>query len=146
MEVRKSTKHVSTYEKTRNYTNFERYKTFDIEGFFKDKKLKVVEVLSTKPLKMLVEIEEDNTVYPEYQDGNVANNKGRLFRLYLDTPSNRGVEAGQVMRSENPYVQFDFSDSYVKVVSYEKLFVYTGGLVLIDRKQKNLKEFYNGRE
>ena len=146
MEVRKSTKHVPMYEKTRNYTNFERYKTFDIEGFFKDKKLKVVEVLSTKPLKMLVEIEEDNTVYPEYQDGNVANNKGRLFRLYLDTPSNRGVEAGQVMRSENPYVQFDFSDSYVKVVSYEKLFVYTGGLVLIDRKQKNLKEFYNGRE
>ena len=146
MEVRKSTKHVPTYEKTRNYTNFERYKTFDIEGFFKDKKLKVVEILSTKPLKMLVEIEEDNTVYPAYQDGNVANNKGRLFRLYLDTPSNRGVEAGQVMRSENPYVQFDFSDAYVKVVSYEKLFVYTGGIVLIDRKQKNLKEFYNGRE
>lgn len=146
MEVRKSTKHVPTYEKTRNYTNFERYKTFDVEGFFKDKILKVVEVLSTKPLKMLVEIEEDNTVYPEYQDGNVANNKGRLFRLYLDTPSNRAVEAGQVMRSENPYVQFDFSDSYVKVVSYEKLFVYTGGIVLIDRKQKNLKEFYNGRE
>lgn len=146
MEVRKSTKHVPTYEKTRNYTNFERYKTFDIEGFFKDKKLKVVEILSTKPLKMLVKIEEDNTVYPAYQDGNVANNKGRLFRLYLDTPSNRGVEAGQVMRSENPYVQFDFSDSYVKVVSYEKLFVYTGGIVLIDRKQKNLKEFYNGRE
>ena len=65
MEVRKSTKHVPTYEKTRNYTNFERYKTFDVEGFFKDKILKVVEVLSTKPLKMLVEIEEDNTVYPE---------------------------------------------------------------------------------
>lgn len=146
MEVRKSTKHVPTYEKTRNYTNFERYKTFDVEGFFKDKILKVVEVLSTKPLKMLVEIEEDNTVYPEYQDGNVANNKGRLFRLYLDTPSNRAVEAGQVMSSENPYVQFDLSDSYVKVVSYEKLFVYTGGIVLIDRKQKNLKEFYNGRE
>lgn len=146
MEVRKSTKHVPTYEKTRNYTNFERYKTFDVEGFFKDKILKVVEVLSTKPLKMLVEIEEDNTVYPEYQDGNVANNKGRLLRLYLDTPSNRAVEAGQVMRSENPYVQFDLSDSYVKVVSYEKLFVYTGGIVLIDRKQKNLKEFYNGRE
>lgn len=146
MEVRKSIKHVPTYEKTRNYTNFERYKTFDVEGFFKDKILKVVEVLSTKPLKMLVEIEEDNTVYPEYQDGNVANNKGRLFRLYLDTPSNRAVEAGQVMRSENPYVQFDLSDSYVKVVSYEKLFVYTGGIVLIDRKQKNLKEFYNGRE
>lgn len=146
MEVRRSTKHVPTYEKTRNYTNFERYKTFDIEGFFKDKKLKVVEVLSVKPLKMLVEIEEDNTVYPEYQDGNVANNTGRLFRLSLDTPSNIGVEAGQVMRSENPYVQFDFSDSYVKVVSYEKLFVYTGGLVLIDRKQKNLKEFYSGRD
>ena len=146
MEVRKSTKHVPTYEKTRNYTNFERYKTFDVEGFFKDKILKVVEVLSTKPLKMLVEIEEDNTVYPEYQDGNVANNKGRLFRLYLDTPSNRAVEAGQVMRSENPYVQFNLSDSYGKGVSYEKLFVYTGGIVLIDRKQKNLKEFYNGRE
>ena len=146
MEVRRSTKHVPTYEKTRNYTNFERYKTFDIEGFFKDKKLKVVEILSVKPLRMLVEIEEDNTVYPEYQDGNVANNTGRLFRLYLDTPSNIGVEAGQVMRSENPYVQFDFSDSYVKVVSYEKLFVYTGGLVLIDRKQKNLKEFYSGRD
>ena len=146
MEVRKSTKHVPTYEKTRNYTNFERYKTFDIEGFFKDKKLKVVEILSVKPLRMLVEIEEDNTVYPEYQDGNVANNTGRLFRLYLDTPSNIGVEAGQVMRSEKPYVQFDFSDSYVKVVSYEKLFVYTGGLVLIDRKQKNLKEFYSGRD
>ena len=48
MEVRKSTKHVPTYEKTRNYTNFERYKTFDVEGFFKDKILKVVEVLSTK--------------------------------------------------------------------------------------------------
>lgn len=146
MEVRKSIKHVPTYEKTRDYTNFERYKTFDIEGFFADKKLKVVEVLSTKPLKLLVEIEEDNTIYPPYQDGNVANNTGRLFRLYLDTPSNREVQAGQVMRSENPYVEFDFEDSYVKVVSYEKLFVYTGGLVLIDREQENLKEFYSGRD
>ena len=50
------------------------------------------------------------------------------------------------MQSENPYVEFDFEDSYVKVVSYEKLFVYTGGLVLIDRKQENLKEFYSGRD
>ena len=103
-------------------------------------------MLSTKPLKLLVEIEEDNTIYPPYQDGNVANNTGRLFRLYLDTPSNREVQAGQVMRSENPYVEFDFEDSYVKVVSYEKLFVYTGGLVLIDREQENLKEFYSGRD
>ena len=37
MEVRRSIKHVPTYEKTRNYTNFERYRTFDIEGFFADK-------------------------------------------------------------------------------------------------------------
>jgi hypothetical protein len=145
VEIKKSIKHIMTYEQGKSYSHFEKYKTFDVVGFFKDKKLSLLEVLSIKPLKLLVQIEEDETDYPVYPDGNVANNTGRVFRLYLDVPKNVGSLAGQILSSGSAYVEFDYEDCYVKMVSYEKLFVYTGGIVLIDKEQPNLKEFYSAR-
>lgn len=142
---KKSIKHIATYNKVKNYSHFEQYKTFDAEGFFKDKKIELIDVIAVKPLKLLVRIVEDNTKYPVYPDGNVANNTGCIFRLYLDVPKDVGLLAGQILSSKNAYVEFDLNDCRVKLVGYEKLFVYTGAIALIDKNQPNLKEFYNAR-
>ena len=74
--------HVRTMMNSRRYTGIDSYQKFDTEGFFKEKKLRLVAVLSVKKrMKLLVKIEEDHTQYESYKDGNKPNNEEILLEV-----------------------------------------------------------------
>lgn len=137
----RSTKRIATYGKGKRYEKPSDYNVFDTERFFTGKKLRLVETIATKPLRLIVAIEEDKTEYVPYDNGDVADNTGKLLEVRLDSRS--AVEAGKLLQAGNAYVDFKYESSYCKVVSYSKLTVMAKTIILIDSEQSNLREIYS---
>lgn len=113
---------------------------FETERFFKDKKLRIVDVLGTKPLKISVKIEEDNTDYSEFKEGGKPNNVGKIIIIGLEGKAS--VEAGSIMQSGDAYVTFDYPTAVVNIFREAEMRISTRGIVLTSATQSNLNELY----
>lgn len=141
----KSTKHIQTYKKSKNYNKPTQYEVFEIERFFKDKKLRLVEAVSDHPLELIVTIEEDNTKYEAWEStGEVPNNVDKALKIKLST--NKKFLIGELLESKNAYVIFDYDSSTVGIASHTVLTVTTDEITLIKSSQPNLMEKYTVKE
>lgn len=142
--LKKRLRDIKTVAKLKKLDNAKEFEIFETERFFKDKKLRLIETIGLKPLKVLVEIEEDNTEYELFKDGNMPDNSGKLLQITLD--SKKEVKPGQIMQEGNAYVTFDYNNTVVKIVAQKQVFLLTKSITLSSSEQENLKEIYSAEE
>lgn len=134
---------VRTMGNSKRYTGIDSYQKFDTEDFFKDKQLKLIAVLSVKKrLKLLVEIEKDDTQYDNFKDGNKPNNEGVLIEVFLS--KDKDVKLNEVLASGEANIVIEYKSSKVHIKNHTKITVYTDTIAVISRDGKK-REFYTVR-
>ena len=119
---------------------FKELHVFETERFFKDKKLRLLHVMETNPLRISATIEEDHTAYSDFKDGGKPDNLKKIITITLN--GRAGVEAGAVMQSGDAYVTFDYVTAKVYIFRESEMRIATDGIVLTSTKQHNLNELY----